>query len=77
MKACQSQKKTAVKLSAGECLSLAAPDGTAAQILVMSAPPLGEPIAWHGPIVMNNLADIAKASAELRNGTFLKHEIAY
>ena len=70
-------EKTAVKLSAGESLSLAAPDGTAAQILVMSAPPLGEPIAWHGPIVMNNLADIAKASAELRNGTFLKHEIAY
>lgn len=70
-------EKTAVKLSAGESLSLAAPDGTAAQILVMSAPPLGEPIAWHGPIVMNSLADIAKASVELRNGTFLKHEIKY
>lgn len=69
--------KTAVKLSAGESLSLAATADAPAQILVASAPPLGEPIAWHGPIVMNSVAEIAKASAELRNGTFLKHEISY
>ena len=73
----QIAEKTAVKLSAGESLSLAATEDAAAQILVMSAPALGEPIAWHGPIVMNSLADIAKASVELRNGTFLKHEIKY
>ena len=73
----QIAEKTAVKLSAGESLSLAATEDAAAQILVMSAPALGEPITWHGPIVMNSLADIAKASVELRNGTFLKHEIKY
>lgn len=73
----QIAEKTAVKLSAGESLSLSATEDAAAQILVMSAPALGEPIAWHGPIVMNSLADIAKASVELRNGTFLKHEIKY
>lgn len=70
-------EKTAVKLSSGECLSLAATAEAAAQILVMSAPPLGEPIAWHGPIVMNSLAEIAKASVELQRGIFLKTGIDY
>lgn len=69
-------EKTAVKLASGDSLQLAAGD-TAVHILVISAPALNEPIAWHGPVVMNSLADIAKASAELRNGKFLKHEIQY
>lgn len=69
-------EKTAVKLASGDSLQLAAAD-TAVHILVISAPALNEPIAWHGPVVMNSLADIAKASAELRNGKFLKHEIQY
>lgn len=68
--------KTAVKLASGDSLQLAAGDN-AVHILVISAPALHEPIAWHGPVVMNSLADIAKASAELRNGKFLKHEIQY
>lgn len=68
--------KTAVKLASGNSLQLAAGDNPV-HILVISAPALHEPIAWHGPVVMNSLADIAKASAELRNGKFLKHEIQY
>ena len=68
--------KTAVKLASGDSLQLAAGDNPV-HILVISAPALHEPIAWHGPVVMNSLADIAKASAELRNGKFLKHEIQY
>ena len=69
--------KTAARLSQGEALALAAPADAAARLLVLSAPALEEPIVWHGPIVMNSLADIAKASAELRNDKFLKADITY
>ena len=31
-----------------------------------------EPIAWHGPIVMNTQAEIRKAISELQGGTFIK-----
>lgn len=69
--------KTAARLSQGETLTVAAPADAAARLLVLSAPALEESIVWHGPIVMNSLADIAKASAELRNGKFLKTDIVY
>ena len=35
--------------------------------------PIKEPVAWHGPIVMNTQDEIRRAVAELRNGTFIKH----
>jgi redox-sensitive bicupin YhaK (pirin superfamily) len=34
--------------------------------------PLAEPVAWHGPIVMNTQAEIRQALAELRDGSFLR-----
>lgn len=44
------------------------------RFLLASGKPLGEPIAWHGPIVMNTHAEIDRALAELRAGTFLEQE---
>ncbi len=41
------------------------------RFLLVSGQPLGEPIAWHGPIVMNTQGEIQQALADLRNGTFL------
>lgn len=41
------------------------------RFLLVSGKPLGEPIAWHGPIVMNTQAEIQQALADLRNGNFL------
>jgi redox-sensitive bicupin YhaK (pirin superfamily) len=41
------------------------------RFLLVSGKPLGEPVAWHGPIVMNTQAEIQQAVTELRNGTFL------
>jgi redox-sensitive bicupin YhaK (pirin superfamily) len=55
----------------GETLTLSSgKDG--ARFLVVSGTPLKEPIAWHGPIVMNTKEEIQTALEELQNGTFVK-----
>ena len=50
----------------------AGPQGV--RFLLISGAPLREPVAWHGPIVMNTEAEIRQAITELRNGTFIKPE---
>jgi redox-sensitive bicupin YhaK (pirin superfamily) len=42
--------------------------------LLVSGKPIGEPIAWRGPIVMNSQAELRTAFEELDRGTFIKHE---
>ncbi|WP_376875077.1 pirin family protein [Albirhodobacter sp. R86504] len=42
------------------------------RFLLISGAPIDEPVAWHGPIVMNTQAELRTAIAELRNGTFIK-----
>jgi redox-sensitive bicupin YhaK (pirin superfamily) len=42
------------------------------RFLLVSGKPIEEPVAWYGPIVMNTQAELAQATAELRNGTFIK-----
>jgi quercetin 2,3-dioxygenase len=42
------------------------------RFLLVSGKPLEEPVAWHGPIVMNTQAELQQAFAELRNGTFIR-----
>ena len=41
------------------------------RFLLVSGKPLGEPVAWHGPIVMNTHEELHQAMAQLRAGTFL------
>jgi len=43
------------------------------RLLLVSGRPLHEPIAWWGPIVMNNRREIEEAVEEFQNGTFIKH----
>jgi redox-sensitive bicupin YhaK (pirin superfamily) len=43
------------------------------RFLLVSGKPIGEPVAWHGPIVMNTQAELQQAVSELRSGTFIKH----
>jgi redox-sensitive bicupin YhaK (pirin superfamily) len=45
------------------------------RFLLISGKPLGEPIAWNGPIVMNTREELEVAFEEYRNGTFIKHNI--
>ncbi|MFL6975867.1 MAG: pirin-like C-terminal cupin domain-containing protein, partial [Xanthobacteraceae bacterium] len=44
------------------------------RFLLVSGKPIEEPVAWYGPIVMNTNAELQQAVAELRNGTFIKHD---
>jgi redox-sensitive bicupin YhaK (pirin superfamily) len=44
------------------------------RFVLASAPPLREPVAWGGPIVMNTRIDLMKAFDELDDGTFIKHK---
>ena len=45
----------------------------AVRFLLVSGKPLKEPIARHGPFVMNTREEIEQALEDLRNGTFVKN----
>lgn len=42
------------------------------RLLLVAGKPLGEPVAWGGPIVMNTQEEIETAFEEYKNGTFIK-----
>jgi redox-sensitive bicupin YhaK (pirin superfamily) len=42
------------------------------RFLLVSGKPLGEPVAWQGPIVMNTREELRQAFRELGDGTFIK-----
>ena len=42
------------------------------RFLFVAGKPLGEPVAWRGPIVMNTRAELDTAFEEYKNGTFIK-----
>jgi quercetin 2,3-dioxygenase len=42
------------------------------RFLLVSGTPIEEPVAWYGPIVMNTQAELERAFAELKDGTFIK-----
>ncbi|MFW9874078.1 MAG: pirin family protein [Candidatus Thorarchaeota archaeon] len=44
------------------------------RFLLVSGKPLGEPVAWRGPIVMNTEEELSIAFTEYQNGTFIKHQ---
>jgi redox-sensitive bicupin YhaK (pirin superfamily) len=47
------------------------------RFLLVSGKPLGQPVAWRGPIVMNTQEELRQAFAELQQGTFLKSSTAH
>ena len=66
-----SGNRTLIEFGTGDEVTVqAGEDGV--RFLLISGAPLQEPVAWHGPIVMNTQAEIQQAMADLRNGTFIK-----
>lgn len=66
-----SGNRTLVRFGTGDEVTVTAgPQGI--RFLLISGQPLQEPVAWHGPIVMNTRAELETAMRELRNGTFIK-----
>ena len=47
-------------------------EAEAVRFLLISGAPIGEPVAWYGPIVMNTDEELQVAFEEYRNGTFIK-----
>ncbi len=43
------------------------------RFLLMAGKPIGEPVAWYGPIVMNTQEELRTAFEEYERGTFIKH----
>jgi len=56
----------------GDTVSITA-EKTSVRFLLVSGKPIGEPVAWYGPIVMNTSEEIRIAFEEYRNGTFIKN----
>ena len=55
--------------SGDEVVVQAGPQGL--RFLLVSGRPIREPVAWHGPIVMNTQTEIRQAIRDLRDGTFI------
>ena len=62
--------RTLVRFGTGDEVTVeAGPQGV--RFLLISGAPIEEPVAWHGPIVMNTQEEIARAVRDLQNGTFI------
>jgi hypothetical protein len=44
------------------------------RFLLVSGKPIGEPVAWYGPIVMNTQEELEVAFEEFNSNTFIKHK---
>ncbi|KIC13824.1 pirin family protein [Leisingera sp. ANG-Vp] len=63
--------RTLIRFGTGDEITVqAGPEGV--RFLLISGAPINEPVAWHGPIVMNTQAELHQAFRDLRNGTFIK-----
>ncbi len=66
-----SGNRTLIQFGTGdEVVVTAGPEGV--RFLLVAGAPIEEPIAWHGPIVMNTQEELRQAMTELRNGTFIR-----
>ena len=66
-----SGNRTLIRFGTGDEITVqAGEDGV--RFLLVSGAPIQEPVAWHGPIVMNTREELMTAMSELRNGTFIK-----
>lgn len=63
--------RTLIRFGTGEEVTVhAGPEGI--RFLLISGAPIDEPVAWHGPIVMNTQDELMQAMRDLQNGTFIR-----
>lgn len=60
-----------ILFAAGDFITVST-DKHPVRFLLISGKPIKEPIAWYGPIVMNNQKELQQAFKEYRDGTFIK-----
>jgi len=66
-----SGNRTLVSFDTGDFVSVQAGEN-GIRFLLISGKPIQEPVAWHGPVVMNTREELVQAFDELKNGTFIK-----
>ncbi len=63
--------RTLIRFGSGDEVTVQAGE-EGVRFLLISGAPIAEPVAWHGPIVMNTREELRQAFADLQNGTFIK-----
>jgi redox-sensitive bicupin YhaK (pirin superfamily) len=66
----QADNRTLVLFDAGDEIEVQAGE-EGIRFLLISGQPLGEPVAWYGPVVMNTQEELRHAFRQLEDGTFL------
>ena len=66
-----SGNRTLIRFGTGDNITVQAGE-VGVRFLLISGAPIQEPVAWHGPIVMNTQAELHQAMDDLRNNTFIK-----
>ncbi|WP_138424058.1 pirin family protein [Maritimibacter alexandrii] len=66
-----SGNRTVVRFGSGDEVTVQAGE-EGVRFLLISGAPISEPVAWHGPIVMNTREELMQAMQDLRNGTFIR-----
>ena len=67
----QADNRSLVVFDRGDEVELLAGDD-GIRFLLISGQPLGEPVAWYGPVVMNTQEELRHAFQQLEDGTFLR-----
>jgi len=66
-----SGNRTLVRFDTGDEITVQA-GAEGVRFLLVSGRPIQEPVAWHGPIVMNTRDQLREALQDLQNGTFIR-----
>ncbi len=64
--------ETVVLYGSGDTVAVSTEEQSV-RFLLVAGRPLEEPVAWHGPIVMNTQEELRVALREYEQGTFVKH----
>ena len=68
---CRCGPETLIHFDEGDEVAITACEGPL-RFLLVSGRPIGEPVAWYGPIVMNSREELQIAFEEYERGTFIK-----